>query len=76
MCLCYFHNRSRLIHHLRQSCYVCLMQYEAHAFALSPDVISVLDAEDRTFVAAQKSAGTFKLHVGQPVFTMVGPKRP
>jgi len=46
------------------------------ALALSPDIISVLDAVDRTAAAAQKKAGASKLHAGQPVFTMVGPKRP
>jgi len=76
ICLKGFHNRVRLIHHLRQNSYTCLMQYEAYNLSLSSRQVSELDLEDRLATAATKRSGLSKLHASSPVVQFSGPKRP
>jgi len=76
ICLKGFHNRVRLIHHLRQSSYSCLMQYEAHNLTLTRDQTDEFDLEDRLATATAKRSGLSKLHAASPAVQFSGPKRP
>jgi len=76
ICLKGFHNRARLIHHLRQSSYTCLMQYEVNSLALTQSQITEFDLEDRIAAAAAKRSGFSKLHAVAPMVQFSGPLRP
>ena len=76
ICLKGFRDRVRLIHHLRQSSYSCLMQYEVHNLTLTRDQTDEFDLEDRLATAAAKRSGLSKLHAASPAVQFSGPKRP
>ena len=76
ICLKHFHNRPRLIHHLRQNSFPCLVQYDANLFTLVPSRVNELDLQDRVAAATAKRSGQSQLKACCPVVLAPGPFRP
>ena len=76
VCLKCFHNRPRLIHHLRQCSKICLEHMVSTFPKFSLEMISSLDEEDRVSAACARAAGKSKLLAQVPVIRASGPLRP
>ena len=72
-CLQVFHNRPRLIHHLRGSSPECFIVYQAYFDTLPQPLIRQLDEQDRSHAARCKKLGNSKLHASRPAFRLQGP---
>ena len=76
VCLKCFHNRPRLIHHLRQGSISCLNQYILMFPKFDDDTINRLDMCDRVYTQKAKAQGLSKLHASMPSLQCMGPLRP